>query len=49
MNAQLSETKHEWSLQVFELKQEIAQLTEENAKLRGNDQFAMLPRPPSPY
>ena len=49
VNAQLSETKHEWSLQVFELKQEISQLTEENSKLRGNTYFAMVPRPPSPY
>ncbi len=34
-SAHLAEAKQEWSLEVFELKQEICRLTESNSQLTG--------------
>ena len=41
MNSQLSEAKHESSLNVFEMKDELQKLRQENSKL--NSKFFIIP------
>ncbi len=40
-NSQLAESRHNTSLKVFELKDDIARLTEENVKLLGMVKYSL--------